>query len=233
MNERKRITTNDNTIFHQITVNQVTFEMVPVKGGSYNMGGDDDDADIFEGPVHLVNVSQFEIGRTPVTQALWEAVMGTNPSQFKGHDLPVEMVSYDDCQEFLEKLNGLTGLAFRLPTEEEWEFAARGGNRSHGHRYGGNGDINSMAWYRDNSNQHTNPVGTKRPNELGIYDMIGNVDEWTSSKWREQYDIPMETTAYVIRGGSWLDEAKSCRVSCRDLMSNDGCDYCIGLRLAL
>ncbi|MBR0324280.1 MAG: SUMF1/EgtB/PvdO family nonheme iron enzyme, partial [Bacteroidales bacterium] len=123
-------------------------------------------------------MSTFYIGKYEVTQAEWKAVMGTNPSRHKGDNLPVENVTWFDCQEFIRKLNELTGKQFRLPTEAEWEYAARGGKHSYGAKYAGDNDIDNVAWYGDNSNNTTHPVGLKRPNELGLYDMTGNVQEW-------------------------------------------------------
>ena len=157
-------------------VNGVSFEMARVEGGTFRMGAtseQEDEADSDETPVHSVTLSGYYIGKTEVTQALWQAVMGSNPSRFKGSDLPVECVSWNDCQEFIKKLNRLTGRNFRLPTEAEWEFACRGGNNSRGYKYSGSNDIDNVAWYWDNSGEKTHPVGTKAPNELGIYDMSG------------------------------------------------------------
>ena len=134
-------------------------------------------ANDLEKPVHKVTLSDYYIGKTEVTQALWEAVMGNNPSAFKGENLPVECISWNDCKEFISKLNALTGKTFRMPTEAEWEYAARGGSKSRGYKYSGSGNIDEVAWHKDNSEEKTHEVGTKRPNELGIYDMSGNVGE--------------------------------------------------------
>ena len=158
-------------------------EMVFVKGGTFMMGATPEqgsDAGDGEKPVHSVTVSDFYIGKYEVTQAQWKAVMGKNPSHYKGENRPVERVSWYDIQKFIEKLNAKTGKRYRLPTEAEWEYAARGGNQSKGYKYSGSNDIGSVAWYTNNSGDRTHPVGQKQPNELGLYDMTGNVWEWCS-----------------------------------------------------
>ena len=166
--------------------------------------------------------------------------MGSNPSRFKGADLPVERVSWDDCQVFIQKLNSLTGCNFRLPTEAEWEFACRGGNNSRGYKYSGSNNLGSVAWYDDNCGYQTRPVGTKSPNELGIYDMSGNVWECCSD-WFEIYTAnsqinptgPQSGESRVIRGGSWGDDASGCRSLLRgDCGPTERSDI-LGLRLAL
>lgn len=219
----------------RFTVNGVTFEMVKVDGGSYQMGSYNGDSD--EQPVHTVNVSTFYIGKTEVTQALWAAVMGNNPSYFRGENLPVENVSWHDCQEFVDRLSRLTGRMFRLPTENEWEYAARGGNRSRGYLYSGSDDIFRVAWYTENSGGTTHPVAQKSDNELGIFDMSGNVWEWTSDLWSSNYSSPRnggDSGSYrVFRGGGWGSNASYCRVANRghsipSLRNSD-----LGLRLAL
>ena len=224
-------------------VNGVRFEMVEVRGGTFRMGATSEqgsDAYGYEKPTHQVTLPSYYIGKTEVTQALWQAVMGSNPSHFKGTNLPVEEVSWEDCQTFIRKLNALTGKNFRLPTEAEWEFAARGGNNSRGYKYSGSNTLSNVAWYDDNSGSKTHPVGTKQPNELGIYDMSGNVWEWCSD-WKGDYSSssqynptgPNSGSNRVSRGGSWSNLAGGCRVSDRysgypSLRSN-----CFGLRLVL
>ena len=209
----------------RFTVNGVSFEMVRVEGGTFRMGAtseQEDEADGDETPVHSVTLSSYYIGKTEVTQALWQAVMGSNPSGFEGADLPVECVNWNDCQEFIQKLNSLTGRNFRLPTEAEWEFACRGGNNSCGYKYSGSNDIDDVAWYDGNSGGKTHPVATKAPNELGIYDMSGNVYEWCSD-WYGDYTANSQTNPTgprsgefrVDRGGCWCDYARNGRSSFR------------------
>ena len=209
-------------------------EVVYVQGGTFTMGctfeqGSDCYSD--ETPSHRVTVSSFYIGKYEVTQKLWEAVMGNNPSGFKGGNLPVENVSWDNCQEFILKLNSKTGKTFRLPTEAEWEYAARGGNKSNGYKYSGSNTLRDVAWFgqcngntydNGNSGEKTHSVGSKSPNELGIYDMSGNVWEWCSD-WYGSYSSGSQTNptgpssgSYrVLRGGSWNYRAWRCRVSNR------------------
>lgn len=213
--------------------------MVLVEGGTFTMGATLEqrkDAWKNERPTHRVTLSSFYIGRYEVTQEEWEAVMGQNPSEFKGAKRPVENVSWYDCQEFIQKLNAMTGKNFRLPTEAEWEFAARGGTKSRGYKYAGSNDINSVAWYTSNSDDGTHNVGTKQPNELGLYDMSGNLYEWCSD-WYGNYHSSSKTNQKgshrVCRGGSWVSDARGCRVSNRDYDAPDYGGDVIGLRLAL
>ena len=227
-----------------ITVNGVSFEMVYVEGASFDMGATTEqgsDADSDEKPVHSVTLSDYYIGRCEVTQELWEAVMGSNPSYFKGAQKPVESVSWNDCQEFVSRLNSLTGRTFRLPTEAEWEYAARGGNKSLHYKYSGSDNIDDVAWYWDNSGYYgTHAVGTKSPNELGIYDMSGNVWEWCSD-WYGDYSAgaqtnpqgPSSDSLRVLRGGRWGSRARYCRVSNRDYGNFDYSLSRSGLRLVL
>ena len=227
----------------RFTVNGVSFEMVRVEGGTFRMGATSEqgsDAHSDEKPVHSVTLSSYYIGKTEVTQALWQAVMGSNPSFYKGADRPVEYVSWNDCQEFIQKLNSLTGRNFRLPTEAEWEFACRGGNNSRGYKYSGSNVIDNVAWYWDNSGGKTHPVGTKAPNELGIYDMSGNVWEWCAD-WYANYTSnsqtnpkgPQSGSRRVGRGGSWNYSARYCRSSIRVRNFPAYRYYYLGLRLAL
>jgi formylglycine-generating enzyme required for sulfatase activity len=219
--------------------------MVSVQGGTFTMGctpeqGGDCDSD--EKPARSVTVGNFNIGKFEVTQRLWKQIMGAdnNPSNFKGDDLPVEHVSWNDVQEFIKKLNEQTGKKYRLPTEAEWEYAARGGNKSQGNKYSGSNNLDEVAWYDGNSGGKTNDVGTKSPNELGIYDMSGNVYEWVSD-WYGGYSLGAQTnpagpssgSTRVLRGGSWNFDAWYCRVSDRDGGVPGDRDSDLGFRLAL
>ena len=233
-------------------VNGESFKMVKVVGGAFQMGATSEqgsDAYDDESPVHRVTLSNYYIGETEVTQALWYAVMGQRPTsdgnQWNstygvGYDYPVYNVSWDDCQEFISKLNELTGEQFRLPTEAEWEFAARGGNHSLGYKYAGSNTIDDVAWYNSNSDSKTHPVGTKAPNELGLYDMSGNVWEWCQD-WYGSYSSsdqtdpvgPSSGTGRVGCGGSWYNYASYCRVAARYNYTPSNRYYRVGLRLAL
>ena len=226
------------------TANGVSFTMVYVQGGTFTMGATSEqgsDASDDEKPTHSVTLSNYYMGETEVTQGLWQAVMGSNPSRFTGDSrLPVEQVSWEDCQTFISRLNYLTGQQFHLPTEAQWEYAARGGSRSRGYKYSGSNDLGSVAWYTDYSGSKTHPVKTKSPNELGLYDMSGNVWEWCSD-WKGSYSSGSQTNptgassgSYrVFRGGSWGDDAWRCRVSGRDNDTPSYRGYNLGLRLAL
>ena len=232
-----------------VIIDDVTFKMIRIEGGTFRMGSNN--GYDREKPVHQVTLSSFSIGQTEVTQELWEAVMGTNPSEFKGSKHPVESVSWNDCQAFISKLNELTGKTFRLPTEAEWEFAARGGNMSKGYTYSGSNTIDDVAWYYHNSydkgesspDYGTHEVGTKTPNELGIYDMSGNVYElcqdWESSNYYSNSPVnnpagPTSGSFRVCRGGSWYgDDATVCRVAYRCSSEPTSPDSSVGFRLAL
>ncbi len=249
-----------------VFVKGVSFNMVKVKGGTFMMGAtpeQGDDVMISEKPAHQVTLSDYYIGETEVTQELWEAVMGENPSWFKGVKHPVECVSWDDCQEFIKKLNQLIGRNFRLPTEAEWEFAARGGTKSRHYKYSGSNNLDDVAWYGENSgdellpgeleweeewyimeenNCKPHPVGQKSPNELGLYDMSGNVSEWCEDWYDYGYyeksssDNPcnaIKAFYRVVRGGGWNRNARHCRVSYRGHRLPDSRFNILGLRLAL
>ena len=223
-------------------IQKLMANMVRVDGGTFMMGATSEqrsDAYYNEKPAHQVTLSSFSIGKYEVTQEEWEAVMGNNPSNFKGKKLPVEQVSWDDCQTFIRKLNQMTGKQFRLPTEAEWEYAARGGSKSRGYKYAGGNDLGSVAWYNGNSGGKTHDVGQKQPNELGLYDMSGNVWEWCQDLYGS-YSSSSQTnlrgassgSGRVSRGGSWCGSARSCRVSRRgDSTPGNRNDY-LGLRLA-
>ena len=221
----------------------ISIEMVKVEAGTFMMGAtpEMEKPNSDEKPVHQVTLTNdYYMGKYEVTQALWQAVMGSNPSEYKGDNLPVEQVSWNDCQEFISKLNGLTGRKFRLPTEAEWEYAARGGKKSRSYQYSGSSNISDVAWYDGNSDSKTHPVGTKQANELGIYDMSGNVYEWCLD-WYGSYSSSSQTnptgadsgSKRVYRGGSWYDYAWSCRLSNRYFNTPDFRIDDLGLRLAL
>ena len=246
------IQSGNNTLSRQIfsktyTANGVSFDMMMVKAGTFTMGATSEmeDPASDEKPTHQVTLTNdYYIGKTEVTQALWKAVMGNNPSHFKGDNLPVECVSWGDCQKFISKLNSLTGQNFRLPTEAEWEFAARGGNNSNHYQYSGSNELGDVAWYDGNDGGKTHVVATKLPNELGIYDMSGNVWEWCSD-WHGNYSSSSQTNPTgpgsnsgrfrVSRGGGWGYYARHCRSSSRNFFTaNTVISFTyLGLRLVL
>ncbi len=247
--ERKRKEAASNSFSTRtFTVNGVSFNMVAVDGGTFTMGATSEQQNPYnsEKPIHNVTLSDYYIGETEVTQALWEAVMGRNPSYFTGSNNPVEQVSYDDCITFINKLNSQlsgqlpSGRKFRLPTEAEWEYAARGGNRSRGNQYSGSNSLGSVAWYDDNSNGQTHPVKQKQANELGLYDMSGNVWEWCYD-WYGKYSSSSQTNpkgpssgSYrVLRGGGGDGGAQGCRVAFRNGSTPGGRGAGGGMRLAL
>ncbi len=215
--------------------------IVLVKVGCYQMGDTFGDGSEPEKPVHEVCVDDFYIGKYEVTQIEWEAVMGDNPSGFKGCDnCPVENVGWDDVQKFINKLNQKTGKKYRLPTEAEWEYAARSGGKKE--RYSGGNDPDSVAWYNSNSGKKTHPVGQKKSNGLGLYDMSGNVEEFVSDWYGENYykqspkDNPkgaLSGEGHVIHGGSCLNEPRDIRVTLRSSGEPWLRNAALGFRLAL
>ena len=222
----------------------VDFEMIRIEGGSFRMGGADEEAFSSEKPVHGVSVPTFYIGKFQVTQSLWQAVMGNNPSGFKGENRPVEQISWlKIVKEFLPKLNKITSKNYRLSTESEWEFAARGGKKSAGYIYSGSDKLKQVGWYDANSSHETHPVGQKMANELGLHDMSGNVWEWCADHYHDRYNnAPDDGTTWlsdeegaprVVRGGSCFDESRLCRAACRDSYRPGGSSGYIGFRLAL
>ncbi|MBQ8423924.1 MAG: formylglycine-generating enzyme family protein [Coprobacter sp.] len=226
-----------------ITINGVTFAMIYVVGGYFTMGAspDDTDAGSEETPAHYERLNDFYIGETLVTQALWKAVMGSNPSKFTFDDNnPVESISWDDCHTFIERLVSLTGINFALPSEAQWEYAARGGRESRGYKYAGSNNISQVCLYVANSHRTTHPVKQLAPNELGLYDMCGNVNEWCedrpiyySKKFCEKPKYLRQESYRAVRGGSWLNLARHCRISSRgDSLHDERCD-CIGMRLCI
>lgn len=222
-------------------------DLVFVQGGDFLMGTPKDDPDNYgdEHPVHKVTVPSFYLAKFPVTQRLWRAVMGEDPPElaFKSSgNRPVEPVSWDDAQAFIQQLNERTGESYRLPTEAEREYAARGGIYAQGFKYAGSNRQKEVGWYNGNSHDEAKPVGLKFPNELGLYDMSGNVDEWCQDVWHENYEgAPGDGSAWmeggdqdrrVVRGGSWINGPYGCRVAYRDgsYQADRGID--IGFRLA-
>lgn len=224
----------------QQAVAQLIGNMVHVQGGTFTMGLTSSKAywcDDSDQPAHQVTVGSFYICKYEVTQKLWKAFMGSNPSWTKADNMPVEWVNWVTAQKFIRKLNAFSGKKFRLPTEAEWEYAARGGNRSHNYLYSGSDDINAVAWWKDNSGDKLHPVGTKRPNELGLYDMTGNAYEWCSD-WQEPYQSGAQTNPKgpqtgrwrVMRGGNQSSSDSESGVMTRSQCMPD-IATCCGLRL--
>lgn len=219
-------------------------QMVAVKGGCFQMGDTFGDGGPNEKPVHEVCVGDFQIAKYEVTQDQWQQVMGSNPSKFKGRGrLPVEQVSWDDAQQFIAKLNQTTGKRYRLPTEAEWEYAARSGGKDE--KYAGctsKAELGDYAWYDGNSNEQSHEVGLKRPNGLGLHDMSGNVHEWCSDWYGGGYyeespkknpPGPKTGSQRVFRGGSWAGLAASTTIAGRGRNNPDIRADMLGLRLAL
>ena len=214
-----RLVLSEEQDFRTIYFNGSYFDMSFVKGGTFKMGSDAPDAEADERPVHEVTLSDYYIGQTEVTQHLWKKVMGdeNNPSATKGNNLPVTNITWDEAQTFVERLSELTGMRFRLPTEAEWEYAARGGQKSKGYTYAGSNDIDEVGWYNGNSSNKTHSVAQKQPNELGIYDMTGNVWEYCSD-WHMPYSAQAQTNPTgaatgekpVLRGGCYHYDSKNC-----------------------
>ena len=228
---------------HIFIAHNVMIEMVRVEGGTFTMGATAEQAsDAFsdELPTHKVTLSPFLIGKYEVSQTLWLAVMGENPSVNTGINLPVDNVTWNECQTFITKLNELTGKNFRLLTEAEWEYDARGGNKSKGYKYSGSNNLGDVAWYIDNSNNTSHAMGTKAPNELGIYDMTGNVMEWVSD-WKGSYSSGAQTnptgpdsgTYRVNRGGSYGNVERLSRITNRNSIDPNMSSKTMGLRLCL
>jgi formylglycine-generating enzyme required for sulfatase activity len=211
-------------------LNNTIIEMEAIKGGTFQMGSKESRD---EQPIHSVTLNSFNIGKTEVTQAQWKSIMGSNPSNFKGDNLPVENVSWDDVQIFIGKLKAKTGKTYRLPTEAEWEYAAGKIDET---------SLGDYAWYDVNSNKTTHPVGTKQPNQFGLYDMGGNVWEWCNDWYEADYYSksqpenpkgPSASSSRVRRGGSWLDGASYCRVAFRGNGTPVIRSYTLGFRLVL
>jgi eukaryotic-like serine/threonine-protein kinase len=219
-------------------LNGVPLEMILVPGGKFKMGSPAGEEYDNTKPQHDVIVPAFYVGKFPVTQAQWQAVMGSNPSYFKGNDRPVEGVSWYDVKEFCQKLSQLSDKPYRLPSEAEWEYACRGGTTGDDA-----GDIYEMAWYGENSSFKTHPVGQKKPNSFGLYDMHGNVWEWCEDVWHKNYlGAPTDGSAWlsggdfrvrVIRGGSWGSSEEYCRAAPRHYLHRGNCDQYRGLRVVM
>ena len=219
-------------------VKGIPFHMIHVRGGTFQMG---EGCKKFNG-AHQVTLSDYYVGETEVTQELWQAVMGQNPSTLKDPNLPVDNISWEDCQVFISKLNDMTGHRFRLPTEAEWEFAAHGGNMCRDYDYSGSNILNNVAWYIKNSDDKTHPIKSKHANELGLYDMSGNVWEWCQD-WFDEYSLDSQTNPTgpstgknrVVRGGCWYDDARfgGCYVTARYFNKPDYHNHDTGFRLAL
>ena len=230
--------THANESFNNNVITPLTNDMVLVKGGVFMMGCSDDCIE-GETPVHQVVLKNFYLSKHEITQEQWEAIMGNNPSEVKDDDLPVTNISYDDIQDFIVKLNALSGLEFRLPTESEWEFAARGGEKSNHTTYSGSNAAPSVAWFADDSDNQLHQVGQLTPNELEIYDMSGNVAEWCSD-WYGQYTPefhlypfgPQDGTERVVRGGGYDDSIDFVRITFRFSATPDTQSHKIGFRLA-
>lgn len=227
------------------TILGVSFNMVCVYGGRFSMGATSEqgkDAIVSdETPIHEVTLSPYFIGETEVTQDLWEAIMGYNPSNYKAKNCPVENVSWEECQIFINKLNTLSGVTFRLPTEAEWEYAARGGQNSQGLKFSGSNNVDSVSWVgKAYTTPHIPEINKKKPNELGLYDMSGNVSEWCldwyktgySKKWQMDPLGPNKGKLRIVRGGDCYSGYIRHRVSSREAKDPKFHSSGIGLRLA-
>ena len=226
--------------------NGLAFEMAYVEGGVFSMGSADEHAFYDEQPIHDVKLDSFYIGKYPVSQAMWNGIMSDGPALSNGDARPVEMVSWEDVQVFIQKLNEVTGKPYRLPTEAEWEYAARGGQQGHGYKYAGSNKLEEVGWYVRNSDGGKKPVGRKKPNELGIYGLSGNVLEWCQDWYSGDYyeacrkqgvvenpQGPSEGAFRVLRGGSWYLEALRCRSTYRHYDPPGSRFTDMGFRLAL
>lgn len=237
--KRKKEAKSELPAVSQGLLDSLESSFVWVTGGKFIMGDYGGEAD--EKPAYEVMIDGFAISKYPVTQRQWTAIMGSNPSGFQGCDqCPIDMVSWDDAQRFVEKLNEITGKKYALPTEAEWEYAAKGGLNTKGFQFSGSDNIEAVGWYTANSGRHPHPVGEKAPNELGLYDMTGNVWEWCQDWYNKNYYElrernnpmgPATGAARVRRGGSWFTQSISCRTSSRNSVKQDYKDDSGGFRL--
>lgn len=228
--------------FTEKVIQEMDRRFVLVKGGCFQLGDVFGDGTLDEKPVHEVCLDDYYIGKYELTQAEWQKVMGNNPSRFSWDRRPVESVSYNKVQEFIERLNSLTGRKYRLPTEAEWEYAARsGGRREKWAGTNNESDLTEYAWYRGNLDGDTHMVGLKKPNSLGLYDMSGNVEEMVQDRWGEYQSVPQRNPQgpepvgrfnSVIRGGSYGSKSGEARVFARRGNAIDVGRFYIGLRLA-
>jgi len=221
---------------------KLAIEMVFVQGGTFKMGNNDNDSFLNTELIHYVQLDDFYIGKYEVTQKQWTEITGNNPSSFNRDNLPVENVSWYDVQKFIKKLEQKTGEKYRLPTEAEWEYAARGGKRSKSYKYSGSNNVDEVAWNWHNSENRMHPVGYKLANELGLYDMSGNVWEWCNDWYSHEYykkcpsnnpKGPSLGTERVCRGGSWDDYDQLCHSYFRNSHYPDDRRDNLGFRLAL
>lgn len=236
----------------KIVVRNLVANMVSVSGGTFRMGAQNSDpqSDNYdaeardnENPVHEVTLSNYYIGKFEITQREWRTIMGDEldwPEQYgRGDDSPAYNVSRTEALRFVEKLSAMTRLPFRLPTEAQWEYAARGGNRSLHLRYSGSNDVDEVAWHKENANGSLHPVGGKLPNELGLHDMSGNLWEWCSDTYGQYPSTPQTDpladsgSLFVLRGGAWTYFPTYCRVTCRDSYSGDDASVSVGFRVAM
>ena len=234
-NQTRAIATQRKALNIPIPGSKLTLELVYVAGGTFQMRDS-----------HQVTVPEFRMGKYPITQAQYQAVMGTNPSHFSGENRPVEFVSWHNAREFCQKLSELIGQLVRLPSEAQWEYAARGGNRSQGYEYAGSNNLDEVAWHYGNSGSQTHDVGGKKPNELGIYDMSGNVWEWCADEWHSNYtgapndgsiwsnsDEAISNKKRVLRGGAWSVIYLICRCQDRGSFAADDGNWDTGFRVVL
>lgn len=236
----------------KIVVRNLVANMVSVSGGTFRMGAQNSDpqSDNYdteardnENPVHEVTLSNYFIGKFEITQQEWRTIMGDEldwPEQYgRGDDFPAYNVSRTEALRFMEKLSAMTRLPFRLPTEAQWEYAARGGNRSLHLRYSGSNDVDEVAWHKENANGSLHPVGRKLPNELGLHDMSGSLWEWCLDTYGPYPSTPQTDplvdsgSPFVLRGGSWTYLPTYCRVTCRDSYSGDDASVSVGFRVTM